>query len=357
MQLGTLKSNCCSSNGAVRRVLPLTRPLTPHTRRQVAARPALMRRLADAHYLDVYEDDFQWRGDLWKTVHADENAFWRGEIINLPEDDWHERGGNQYSYFALLMEEPVLEDVFLYAIFRARKTKLQRLQRHYQLGDSREHELIADSLLRSKEISLADADRSRLMRKLMDVEIKALEDLTSGDEVTFDGIVSREAAAEPPMQFVPVRKAGELMSQLVEKYLDDTGRQREWPTKTVLRKRGELREFLEIIGDKPINAYTQVDGLSFKDVQLALPIYRQKSPYKGLTLVEAAKKASELRAIGAVSADQQSARRWLLFARSADVDPQPTQCMIWRRRTNHDQSTGIHPTPGLQWAAPHTLRL
>ena len=85
--------------------------------------PALMRRLADAHYLDVYEDDFQWRGDLWKTVHADENAFWRGEIINLPEDDWHERGGNQYSYFALLMEEPVLEDVFLYAIFQGPRNR------------------------------------------------------------------------------------------------------------------------------------------------------------------------------------------------------------------------------------------
>ena len=112
--------------------------------------PALLRRLADAHYLNVYEDDFQWRGDLWKKVHEDEDAFWRGEIIKLPEDDWHERGGNQYSYFALLMEEPVLEDVFLYAIFRARKAKLQRLQRQYQLGDSRDHGPIADGLLRSK---------------------------------------------------------------------------------------------------------------------------------------------------------------------------------------------------------------
>ena len=88
------------------------------------------------------------------------------------------------------------------------------------------------------------------------------------------------------------------MSHLVEKYLDDTGRQREWPTKTVLRKRSELREFLEIVGDKPVNAYRQVDGVNFKDIQLALPVYRQKAPFKGLTLVEAAKKTSELRAGG-----------------------------------------------------------
>ena len=38
--------------------------------------PALLRRLADAHYLNVYEADFQWRGDLWKKVHEDEDAFW-----------------------------------------------------------------------------------------------------------------------------------------------------------------------------------------------------------------------------------------------------------------------------------------
>ena len=88
------------------------------------------------------------------------------------------------------------------------------------------------------------------------------------------------------------------MSHLVEKYLDDTGRQREWPTKTVLRKRSELREFLEIVGDKPANSYRQVDGVNFKDIQLALPVYRQKPPFKGLTLVETAKKASELRAGG-----------------------------------------------------------
>ena len=40
--------------------------------------PALLRRLSDAHFLNVYEDDFRWRGDLWKKVHEDEGAFWRG---------------------------------------------------------------------------------------------------------------------------------------------------------------------------------------------------------------------------------------------------------------------------------------
>ena len=88
------------------------------------------------------------------------------------------------------------------------------------------------------------------------------------------------------------------MSQLVEKYLDDTSREREWPSKTVLRKRSELREFLEIVGDRPVNTYQQVDGVTFKDTQLTTPANRQKAPFKGLMLVEAAKRASELRASG-----------------------------------------------------------
>ena len=266
---------------------PTTLPLTP----------ALLRRLADAHYLNVYESDFQWRGELWKQVHEDEDAFWRGDIIKLPEDDWVEFRGKPYSYFAHVMEEPVLEVVFLYAVFRARKTKLQHLQRRYQLGDSANHASIADSLLRSKEIALGNADRSRLMRKLMEVEIKALEDLTAGNEASFDGIVERQSAVEDPTA-ATTPAAGQLMSQLVDKYLDDTAREREWPSKTMLRKRGEFREFLEIAGDKQINAYRKVDGVAFKDVQLTLPIYRQKSPFKGLTLVAASKMSSELRAGG-----------------------------------------------------------
>lgn len=277
-----------ASTKAASDAAPTTFPLTP----------ALLRRLADAHYLNVYEEDFQWRGDLWKKVHEDEEAFWRGEIVKLPEDDWVEFRGKQYSYFVHLMEEPVLEDVFLYAIFRARKAKLQQLQRRYQLGDSGDQGPIADGLLRSKDMSLSVADRSRLMRKLMEVEIKALEDLTAGNEASFDGIVERQLAVENPLQSVPAAKPGELMSHLVEKYLDDTGREREWPTKTVLRKRGELREFLEVVGDKAVNTYRQKDGVNFKDVQLALPVYRQKAPFKGLTLVDAAKKSSELKARG-----------------------------------------------------------
>ena len=55
---------------------------------------------------------------------------------------------------------------------------------------------------------------------------------------------------------------------------------------------------MEIAGDKPVNAYAQVDGIKFKDIQLALPINRQKAPFKGLSRIEVAQRAIELRKEG-----------------------------------------------------------
>ena len=63
--------------------------------------------------------------------------------------------------FAHLMEEPVLEDVFLYSVFHARKKKLQQLRKRYQLGDNRDHGPITDILLRLKEISLSAEPSTR----------------------------------------------------------------------------------------------------------------------------------------------------------------------------------------------------
>jgi len=295
--IATWREESGRSSGAKHRACATrTEPL-----QTVPLTPALLRRLSDAHYLNVYDSDFQWRGDLWRKVHEDEKAFWRGEIIEHPKDDWRQVKGQPRSYYAYLMEEPVLEDVFLYCVFRARKERILRLQKLCQLGDSRGHEAVVDALLKSKEITLPATDRPRLLRKLIEVEIKALEDLTAGDASSFDSIVERHAAGEvvpQPSSVSQQTKVGQPISALIEQYLEDTAREREWPLKTILRKRGELREFLEVVGDKPINRYTQDDGVRFKDIQMDLPTKRQVKPFKGLALADVAKLAHEMRASG-----------------------------------------------------------
>lgn len=257
--------------------------------------PALLRKIAESHYLNIYENDFDWRSDLWRRTRDNEDAFWAGDVIKHPANDWQQRNGQSYSYYALLMEEPVLDEVFIYCVYFSRKERLRELRRHYELGDTTSVEKSADKLLSSHELKICDADRNRLLRKLLQSEIKALEDITAGNEVTFDGIVSSQDLSVHVKESKLKASPGELASVMTDKYIETTAREREWPTKTILRKRAELREFFEICGDRPINTYDQEDGVKFKDVESALPVYRQKIPFKGLSLANTAEKATELR--------------------------------------------------------------
>jgi integrase len=282
----SLPSNHASSPG----VTPLT--------------PSLLRRLADTHYLNTFDADFQWRGTLWRKVLEDEVAFWNWNIIEHPihDHDGEKLGGQSSTYFDYLMEEPELETIFLYSVFVARKKRLHKLRRQYKLGDTQACFPSATALLASQGVALSETDLARLLRKLLDVEIKALEDLCAGDETTFDGIVEHHANTPTSTEPHAPESQGEILSTLIEKYLDDTAREREWPRKTILRKRGELREFVEIAGDKPAASYRQADGVKFRDVQMALPANRQRDPFGGLSLIKAAEKAKNLKAAGEATA-------------------------------------------------------
>jgi len=315
--------------------------------------PALLRKMADSHYLNNYENDFDWRSDLWRRVRDNEDAFWAGDIIKHPTNDWQQRNGQSYSYFAMLMEEPVLDEVFLYCVYFTRKERLRELRRHYGLGDTTSVERCADTLLGSQNLKICDADRNRLLRKLLQSEIKALEDITAGNEVTFDGIVSSQDLSADLKEPKPKTSPGDLASVLTEKYIETAAREREWPKKTILRKRAEIREFLEICGDKPINTYGQEDGVKFKDVESALPIYRHKIPFKGLPLTDVAEKATELRnkgqdvellspltindKIGSVSLFFE----WAKTRTSGVVNPVADQGI--QRRKNKRQGKKVHP--------------
>ncbi len=259
--------------------------------------PALLRRLADQHYSRVFEADFRWRGDLWKAAEADADAFWRGEIIEHPVDDSVVLRGHEFSYYAFLMGEAHLLDVFQYCVFRAQKARLQGLRQKYKLGDSRGFDDVAQTLLKDKHLCLDDF--ARLKRELMQVEIKVLEDLLADDEARLDQLSAEMPTGNPHTSSPTV--PGELMSTLIEKYLGDTAADKSWPRKTVIRKRSELREFIEIVGDKPVNTYGHESGVRFLDIQRSLPRNRQVSPFKGLSLVAAANKASQSISAGSMA--------------------------------------------------------
>jgi hypothetical protein len=66
--------------------------------------PALLRKIADSHYLAIYENDFDWRSELWRRTRDNEEAFWSGDVIgqishtiarkllaNVSREDWDDR--------------------------------------------------------------------------------------------------------------------------------------------------------------------------------------------------------------------------------------------------------------------------
>ena len=58
--------------------------------------------------------------------------------------------------YAFLMEEPVLDEVFLYCVYFARKERLRELRRHYELGDIAPVEKSADDFLSSQNLRICE---------------------------------------------------------------------------------------------------------------------------------------------------------------------------------------------------------
>lgn len=265
--------------------------------------PALMKRLSDAHRKRVLDEDFSWRGELWRRVEQDEASFWRGEVIRLPEDDTTCFQGSRLSYFYHLSQTASIESVFLYCVCEERESRLNLLRTRYQLGDTRIRAAVLDDLLDAHALRLVPSDQHRLLRRLMEVEIDALKSLLASEGMDFAEETGWDSPSMPGPELAPGAASSTARpvprtSELIEKYLEEKAREREWPVKTVLRKRGELREFLEVVGDRPITAYAEPDGVGFKDIQLSLPARRNVPPFKGLSLGAAAAKANKARAAG-----------------------------------------------------------
>ena len=84
---------------------------------------------------------------------------------------------------------------------------------------------------------------------------------------------------------------------MVETYLAENTRDG-LPRTTIERRRAELAEFIEIVGDRPATAYTTRDGTAFNTVQDTLPSMRNVPPFRGLSLIGAGKKATQMIADG-----------------------------------------------------------
>ena len=84
---------------------------------------------------------------------------------------------------------------------------------------------------------------------------------------------------------------GPLLQSLIETVLTKAKGQ-DW-SKRQISDKTDLREFVEIVGNKQIRNYTAADGTLFKDTLLAVPSQRKVAPFKGLNIAQAAKEAEK----------------------------------------------------------------
>jgi integrase len=137
-----------------------------------------------------------------------------------------------------------------------------------------------DSLLADNSISLPD--RAQCLPRLIKARIAALTELIADDE----GLCAPEKATKPL-----VKSDAPLFSAVVKRYKAERN-----PSKdTIFDIDVVARDFVAIVGDKPIDTYDRKAKIAWKDVSTVLaPSWNLRKDMKHLDIVSAAKLCREL---------------------------------------------------------------
>lgn len=233
-----------------------------------------LKKLCDRHYQSVIDSDFASRADITGKALADVDAFNEGAFIAHPNTDWY-----------LTFAEELDPEARLLVCFNNRaQTRLEALERALAIGDTS----LATEIVVS---GLDGAAKLKLARKLMETEVAALKDILAKDRTRYEAIVVSGEQAEEPV--ASTSNPGPLLESLLD------GFQREaqmegLAAKSIISDATDLREFIEVVGNKPVRNYTKADGVKFKDALMSTPSQRLSKPFKGLPLVKQAKMATRL---------------------------------------------------------------
>ena len=246
---------------------------------------AQIQRLCDAYYQRVIDDDFAWRSELWGKVKADPEGFINDKYIEHPRSEWYDA----------FYEQMTLAELFLCCVNEQHKRRLGEHQQARAVGDCAIHGGIADDTIHKNHLDVAPADRMRFIRKLIETEIAALEAILNKDSTRYDAItekydLSATGGVSSKQPTPRMEEAGPLLNTLVPAFLEE-GRRAGLVKKTTMSDEADLREFVAIVGNKPIRAYTAADGTKYKDTLLAVPAQRKVKPFSELNIAHAAKAA------------------------------------------------------------------
>lgn len=246
----------------------------------------LSSRLSKAQYAAVRDADIANRVTLFEMAVADEQAFYRGKLVCLPATP----------YMSYLLEDPESELSAALSHYWSQfyGDRIARLERALTAGDLSEGSKALDALLGGLGVEVATPkERTRLAHRAMLAEVRALRDILANDDLHASEIeasakfVRREKVAEHPG--LP------RFSEAAKRWIEEKTRAG-WSARRKDACESTARLFVEVVGDRLINAYTKTDTRNFKSMLADLPPNRSKlRQTRGLGVSEAAKRARELK--------------------------------------------------------------
>jgi len=251
--------------------------------------PYTLQRICDQHYRKVTDQHFAWRNGVQKKARADVEGFFEGNYIPLPTTEW----------YLTFFEELSPEQTLVVCIREATKARLSAIERALEIGDSSMGEAAADEVLSSHSLTVNDGDRLVLIRRLMETEAQALSDFLDRYRERYEKIVLKYSAGPLPDTMGPGTGSdtptdpGPHLESLIPKFLAE-GKRAGLALKTTKGDNADLREFIQIVGNRPVRTYTKALGAKFKSILLATPAQRKVKPFAGLTILEAAQLADNL---------------------------------------------------------------
>jgi hypothetical protein len=234
---------------------------------KVPLTPRLIETLAQRHRGAIVDTDFADSAGAYTKAVANPLAFWRGEIVPVPEAHLLTHCG--WTAWDMLREDEhaSLEAGVAFLLNARRKIRVEALRQALRVGNVGLMVSTADDLLSGYQ---SDAGkRLTLIKRLMEVELGALAQILDKEAVHFPGVFDdgtdvAEDGAENPLLSVATKAwiAEKSSLDLTPRRIEDC--------------QAAVSLFTEVVGDKPIGNYSKGDVRQFKDVLRKLPSNRNK---------------------------------------------------------------------------------
>lgn len=256
--------------------------------------PLTLQSICDQHYRSIRDQDFIWRAKELEKMRADPRGFFeqkkyfkhptkeRWSLTALTDVEQTSIKHSRKHFEIAFSSEFTAERALIEWLRRENVRRAEALDEALLIGDCSKMEVVADEVVRSQALLISEADRRLLIRRLMEAEVRALRDILADSPRRYEETVSQHSPAALQSPAIPgtapsgSAEPGPLLASLVPKFLAE-GKSSGSALTTSQSDETDLRESVDVVGNRPIRTYTKADGVKFKNVLIATPKSRDTS--------------------------------------------------------------------------------